>query len=38
MTVNIKVTKAIMPEAQGPLAGMEMGWNQQLDKLVKLVS
>ena len=32
MTVHIVVTKA-MPEAEGPLKGMEMGWNQQLDKL-----
>ena len=32
MTVHIQVTKAI-PEAAGPLSGMEMGWNQQLDKL-----
>jgi|ERR1700722_7235409 len=32
MTVHIQVTKAI-PEAEGALKGMEMGWNQQLDKL-----
>ena len=32
MTVYIVVTKAT-PEAEGPLQGMEMGWNQQLDKL-----
>jgi uncharacterized protein YndB with AHSA1/START domain len=32
MTVHIVVTKTT-PEAAGPLAGMEMGWNQQLDKL-----
>jgi uncharacterized protein YndB with AHSA1/START domain len=32
MIVHIQVTKAT-PEAAGPLAGMEMGWNQQLDKL-----
>jgi uncharacterized protein YndB with AHSA1/START domain len=32
MTVHIVVTKAT-PEAAGPLSGMEMGWNQQLDKL-----
>ena len=38
MTVHIKVTKIVMPEAQGALAGMEMGWNQQLDKLVKFTS
>ncbi|HSX09529.1 MAG TPA: SRPBCC domain-containing protein [Candidatus Saccharimonadales bacterium] len=32
MTVHIQVTKTT-PEAAGPLSGMEMGWNQQLDKL-----
>ena len=32
MTVHIMVTKTT-PEAAGPLQGMEMGWNQQLDKL-----
>lgn len=32
MTVHIQVIKTT-PEAAGPLAGMEMGWNQQLDKL-----
>ncbi len=32
MTVHIEVTKTT-PEAAGPLQGMEMGWNQQLDKL-----
>ena len=32
MTVHILVTKTT-PEAAGPLQGMEMGWNQQLDKL-----
>ena len=32
MTVHIHVTKAI-PEAEGALRGMEMGWNQQVDKL-----
>lgn len=36
LTVSIVVTKTT-PEAAGPLAGMEMGWNQQLDKLVKFV-
>src|SRR5882672_8945741 len=30
MTVHIVVTKTT-PEAAGPLQGMEMGWNQQLD-------
>lgn len=34
MTVHIEVTMAT-PEAAGPLSGMEMGWNQQLDKLGK---
>ena len=37
LTVHIQVTKTT-PEAIGPLLGMEMGWNQQLDKLVKFVS
>ncbi|MDE2590013.1 MAG: SRPBCC domain-containing protein [Patescibacteria group bacterium] len=36
MTVHIVVTMTT-PEASGPLAGMEMGWNQQLDKLVAQV-
>lgn len=36
MTVHIVVTMTT-PEAAGPLQGMEMGWNQQLDKLVKFV-
>ena len=36
MTARIVVTKTT-PEAAGPLAGMEMGWNQQLDKLVTFV-
>jgi uncharacterized protein YndB with AHSA1/START domain len=34
MTVHIQVTM-VTPEAAGPLSGMEMGWNQQLDKLGK---
>lgn len=35
MTVHVLVTMAT--DKAGPaLAGMEMGWNQQLDKLVKL--
>lgn len=37
MTVHIQVTMTT-PEAAGPLQGMEQGWNQQLDKLVKAVS
>ncbi len=32
MTAHIVVTKAT-PEAEMPLKGMEMGWNQTLDKL-----
>jgi uncharacterized protein YndB with AHSA1/START domain len=32
--VHIVVTKST-PEAAGPLSGMEMGWNQQLDKLAE---
>jgi len=36
MTVHVVVTMTT-PEAEGPLSGMEMGWNQQLDKLVKEV-
>jgi uncharacterized protein YndB with AHSA1/START domain len=36
MTVHIVVTMTT-PEAAGPLQGMEMGWNQQLDKLVAQV-
>jgi len=37
MTVHIVVTKTT-PEAAGPLSGMEMGWNQQLDKLRDFLS
>ncbi|HSW48477.1 MAG TPA: SRPBCC domain-containing protein [Candidatus Saccharimonadales bacterium] len=36
MTAHILVTKTT-PEAEGPLAGMEMGWDQQLDKLVEFI-
>lgn len=36
MTVHILVTKAL-PGSEGALAGMEQGWNQQLDKLVAFV-
>ena len=32
--VHVVVTKTT-PEAAGPLSGMEMGWNQQLDKLAE---
>ncbi len=38
MTVNIKVIKAVMPEAQGSFAGMDQGWNQQLDKLAAFLA
>ncbi len=34
MSLNIVVTRTT-PEAAGPLSGMEMGWNQSVDKLVK---
>lgn len=37
MTLNIRVTR-ITPEAEGPLSGMEIGWNQSIDKLTKLIS
>lgn len=37
MTVHVQVTKTT-PEAAGPLQGMEMGWNQQLDKLVIFIT
>lgn len=32
LTVHVNVTR-VTPEAEMPLAGMEMGWNQQLDRL-----
>ena len=37
MTIHIVITKET-PEAAGPLEGMEMGWNQQLDKLGEFLS
>ena len=37
MTVDIKITMTT-PEAAGPLAGMETGWNQSLDKLTEFLS
>lgn len=37
VTVHIAVTRAT-PEAEMPLAGMEMGWTQQLDKLATLLA
>ena len=36
MTVDIVVTKA-MPGSEQAIAGMQQGWNQQLDKLVMFV-
>jgi len=36
LTLHVLVTQAT-PEADGPLAGMEMGWNQSIDKLASLV-
>jgi uncharacterized protein YndB with AHSA1/START domain len=36
LTVQIEVSN-VTPEAAGPLAGMEQGWNQQLDKLTNHV-
>lgn len=37
ITVHIVVTKTT-PEAAGPMSGMEMGWNQQLDKFVNFIT
>ncbi len=37
MTVRIVVTKTT-PEAEGPLQGMQMGWNQQIDKLQEQIA
>jgi len=34
LSVHIEITR-MTPEAEGPLAGMEQGWNQQLDKLTE---
>jgi len=34
MTLQVVITK-ITPEAEGPLSGMEQGWNQSLDKLTE---
>lgn len=36
INVSVVITKAT-PEAEGPLSGMAMGWNQQLDKLKELI-
>jgi uncharacterized protein YndB with AHSA1/START domain len=32
LSIAINITK-VTPEAEGPLAGMEIGWNQSIDKL-----
>jgi len=37
LTFHIVITKAT-PEAEGPLAGMETGWNQAIDKLTENLS
>lgn len=37
LSVHIEVFNST-PEAAGPLSGMEMGWNQQLDKLVHFLT
>jgi uncharacterized protein YndB with AHSA1/START domain len=37
MAVHIVVTMTT-PEAAGALQGMDMGWNQQLDKLVAMIA
>jgi len=37
MTLNVVVTK-VTPEAEGPLAGMKMGWTQSIDKLEEFLS
>lgn len=37
LTVKVVVTNAT-PEAEGPLSGMEIGWNQSLDKLTEQVT
>jgi uncharacterized protein YndB with AHSA1/START domain len=37
MTLHVAVTKATA-EAEGPLAGMEMGWNQSIDKLAEILN
>ncbi len=37
LTLMVKVTKAT-PEAEGPLSGMKIGWNQSIDKLTKLIA
>jgi len=37
LTVEVVVVKAT-PEAEGPLAGMEQGWSEQLDRLAETVA
>jgi uncharacterized protein YndB with AHSA1/START domain len=37
MTLHVEVTRA-SPKAEGPLAGMETGWIQTLDKLEKYLA
>ncbi len=37
LTLHVAVTKTT-PEAEGPLAGMEMGWNQSIDKLTEYLN
>lgn len=36
MTVHVQVTK-VLPGSEFAIKGMEQGWNQQLDKLVKFI-
>lgn len=36
LTLHVVVTK-VTPEAEGPLAGMQAGWTQSIDKLGELV-
>jgi uncharacterized protein YndB with AHSA1/START domain len=36
MTLNISITR-VTAEAEGPLAGMKMGWTQSIDKLSKFI-
>lgn len=38
MNLHIVVTKVEGSKAQGALQGMEMGWNQQIDKLIEMVA
>ena len=36
LTLHVQVTR-VTPEAEGPLSGMQMGWNQSIDKLGRFV-